>query len=358
MASFCKILPIHICKLLQKERNLFKLDLNSFKITIRQRSTVQPSIDKKSQMAELSDKSLLNPFDSLDEDKKMFLDNLTIPMKTSFNLAAYVNHSKSLQELIKLGVSLYDIENTNREAAQYYLTLEFEKNCVEHIKFLVDIGLKEKNLGKFISEYPLVFKESIDELKSRIEYFKKKKFSQKQIAKALNRSSFILSFKTKTIDHKLGQLQIEFNLPAFLLRSIVTNYPNVVALDITQFKLTRFTLHDEFGFNDEEIYNIILEQPSILEMRRDSLIERIDFVHNTIGLSHHVIALYPKLINGPLLEITQRFKYLDILNRNQFNPKKPLYVPPTALYNISDEEFCSKYAKTHIEDYKLFLKSR
>lgn len=302
----------------------------------------------------------LDPFSSISENKTdhmVYLDNLRPPMKKSFNLAAYVNHSETLQKLVRLGVSLYDIESTNTKAAQYYLTLDFDKHCANHIKFLLENGLKQKNLGRFISEFPLVFQEHIDDLQTRINYFESKGFSKKQISSILNRSALILSLKTKTIDHKLGELQLEFKLLSNVIRTTVALHPSIILVPSGQYKLINFTLSQEFGFKTREISHIIESQPCVVDILRPILVKRLDLIHNTIGLSHYLITRFPKLITEPLLDIKHRHMYLEKLKRNQYDDTKPLYVPPSALYYESDELFCRKYAKTDLDDYKLFLRS-
>jgi mTERF domain-containing protein len=299
----------------------------------------------------------LNPLSKLDTTKKEFIEDLVPPLKKSFNLASYVNSSETLQELIKLGVSLFDIENTNPKAAKQLVLLDYEKDCVPYIRFLVDHGLKEKNIGRFISEYPNIFQVPIDDLSVRIKYLSTKGFTKIQISRALNRSCHILAHDIKTLDHKLGEFQIEFQMPAKVIRDIVSKYPPVIALPNGQYKMINFTLTEEFGFKIAEVHLLLKEQPKILDILRSVLIERLDLVHNTIGLSHEAICKFPKLLTGPTIEIRHRFEYLERLKRNQFNPNKPLYVPPSCLYSLSDEKFCKIYAKTSLEDYKLFLKN-
>lgn len=300
----------------------------------------------------------LNPFAKPSADKqKAFISDLVPPLKRSFNLAAYVNTSETLQQLVKIGVSLYDIENINLEAAKHLVMLDFQRDCMPYLKFLVDNGLKPKKLGRFISEFPTIFKVPLADLETRIKYLKLKKFSKVQIASALNMSSRILAENIKSLDYKLGEFQVEFKLPARLVRSIVSKYPPVISLPEEQYKLVNFTLTQEFGFKPWEIHTILEEQPQVLDILRPVLIERLDLVHNTVALSHRTILKYPKLITGPKFDIRHRFLYLQRLKRNQFNPELPLYVPPSALYNGSDEKFCKLYAKTSVDDYKLFLQS-
>lgn len=298
----------------------------------------------------------LNPFGPVTESQKKFLDDLNPPLKRSFNLASYVNHSQTLQKLLNLGVSFFDIENTNMAAAKYLVNLDFEADCLPYIKFLLDNGLKEKNIGHFISEFPFVFQTPLDDLQARINYLESKGFEKKMIAKALNKSTHIIYHSTKTLDFKLGQLQVEFNLPADLLRSMVVQEPTIVSIPHGQYILVQFVLDKEFGFEQSEIYSILDKQPNIISIHRPVLIDRLDLVHNTLGINQAMIARYPKLITGPELDIRYRGLYLKKLKRDQYDPREPLYVPPSALYKPSDEIFCKQYAKTTLDDYFKFIK--
>lgn len=299
--------------------------------------------------------SIFSKFDVAKHDE--FLQTLRPQGKRSYNLAAYVNQSPSLQQLLRLGVSLYDIENTNYKAASRLLTLNFERDCVDHIRFLVDIGLHKRNLGRFISEYPEVFDVPIDDLQARINYLESKNFTRHQITQALNRSSCIIRYPTKTTDNKLGHLQIEFRLPAVILRRIVVKYPEVIFLPENQYKLVNFVFKEEFGFKTHEIHEILELVPETIDILRPVLLGRLELLHSQLGLGHRVIARFPKLIVGPRQDIEYRGEYLKKLKRDQYDPSKPLYVPPSALYDMSDASFCSRYAKTSVDDYKLFIKS-
>lgn len=340
--------------------NLFHKAINSVQLSraklLKSMSTEVKQEDTWLTDTDITNRARLDPFVKVTQEHNTFLEALQPPAKRSFNLAAYVNESRTLQELIKLGVSLYDVENVHNKSARLLTQLDFERDCVPYIKFLVDNGLEQKNLGRFLSEYPNIFQVHIDDLQTRINYYESKGFTKKMIALALNKSSQFIVHKTKTIDHRLGQLQITFSLPGQVVRKVVVQHPEVLSLPREQYDLTKFTLQEEFGFRPVETIRILEKEPQVLDIIRPVLIERLDLIHNTIGLGHGMIARFPRLITGPRLDIKFRSAYLAKLKRNQYNPKLPLYVPPTALYLISDEKFCSMYAKTSLEDYKLFIK--
>ncbi|KAL3280975.1 hypothetical protein HHI36_004200 [Cryptolaemus montrouzieri] len=54
------------------------------------------------------------------------LSHIATYLKPSFNFAAYVNKSETLQELLKLGVNLYKLEK-KPEIPQYILGLDLER---------------------------------------------------------------------------------------------------------------------------------------------------------------------------------------------------------------------------------------
>jgi mTERF domain-containing protein len=51
----------------------------------------------------------------------------------SFNFAAYVNNSPTLQELVKLGVDLHSLER-KKDVPEFILRLEFNRDMKEHIR--------------------------------------------------------------------------------------------------------------------------------------------------------------------------------------------------------------------------------
>ncbi|KAG9509757.1 Transcription termination factor 3, mitochondrial [Fragariocoptes setiger] len=286
-----------------------------------------------------------------------FLESLRPPMGRSFNLAAYVNHSDTLKALVALRVSLYDIEKIGMSNAQYILGLDFQKDCIKHIQFLVDNGLKPDNLGRFITENPLIFSVSLEDLEIRLNYLQSKGFTPKMIAVILNKSPLFLTMNTKTIDHKLALLKLEFGLRDDKLRHMVVRDPYCVLQPHGQYIVTKFALLEEFGFRKCEIHRILPRVPEILEIPRWALHKTFSLLHQEIGLSHEMISRFPKLFVSPRNDMQSRFRFLKKLNRHQFDPQQPLYVPPSALYELDDEEFCEKYAKTSYENYRAFLKT-
>ena len=81
------------------------------------------------------------------------------------------------------------------------------------------------------------------------------------------------------------------------------------------------------------------------------------YVHNEMGLSHELIARTPQIFNQRLKLTKTRHEYLKTLDRAQYDPTKPLFVPLRAFYELNDADFCMEYAKTSVNDFNAYLKS-
>lgn len=178
----------------------------------------------------------MSPFsENVDLD---YLDDLMPPLTNTFNLAHYINRMPTLQRLVDLGVNLYVLEQ-DREIAQYLIRLDFERDVKNHLIFLKRIGITDDELGTWITCNPLIFRETIENLKIRLEYLKSKKFTKEMVELILRRYPLFLNFSIKRIDASLGCLQREFKLTGDDVRSIVSNSPKVVHFSHIRFKVSR-----------------------------------------------------------------------------------------------------------------------
>lgn len=115
-------------------------------------------------------------------------------LKPTFNFAAYVNKSETLQELLKLGVNLYKLEK-DIDVPPFILSLKFEENIKPYVIFLYDLGLNEEDIGELITKNPFIFKEDLDDLMVRINYLKTKKFDNAMIQRIVSKNPYWLSFR-------------------------------------------------------------------------------------------------------------------------------------------------------------------
>lgn len=128
------------------------------------------------------------------EECKEDISHIAPYLKPSFNFAAYVNKSETLQELLKLGVDLHKLEK-NVEVPPFILKLRFEDDIKPYIIFLHDLGLSVDEIGQLITKNPFIFKEDLGDLQVRINYLKAKKFDDVMIQRILSKNPYWLSFR-------------------------------------------------------------------------------------------------------------------------------------------------------------------
>jgi len=129
----------------------------------------------------------------------------------SFNLAAYVNESELLSNLVLLGVDLSKVE-TNSVVADQLVKMDFNKDVEPILLFLHQVGVPDKDIGKSITKCPSILFESVDNMQVRINYLDSKKFSQDAVVRVISNQPAILITPTKEIDSQLGYLQKDFML--------------------------------------------------------------------------------------------------------------------------------------------------
>lgn len=128
------------------------------------------------------------------EECKEDIEHVAPYLRPTFNFAAYVNKSETLQQLVKLGVNLHRIEKTV-DGVPFIMKLDFEKDIKNHIQFLCDRGVDLETVAEIFSNNPLVLKEDLDDLEVRMNYLESKRFNKQMIARILSKNHFWLSFR-------------------------------------------------------------------------------------------------------------------------------------------------------------------
>ncbi|KAM3959066.1 mitochondrial transcription termination factor 3 [Aphomia sociella] len=294
-----------------------------------------------------SETALLN---STNED----LSSVSPYLPNTFNLAAYVNKSKTLQNLLHLDVNLSKIEK-KPYIAEKIMKLDFD-DIQEHLLFIKDY-VHVDNIGKFLTTNPMIFYESLEDLKVRVNYLQSKHFSNDQIERIISKNAFWLMFSTTRIDRRLGFYQNKFNLIGEEIRFLATKQPKLITYNLHHITTNTFVIKEEMGFQDHELKQLILDKPKLWMMNQRALLQRFNYIHNVMKIPHSTIVECPDIILCRNFKLKQRHLFLEKLGRAQYNPKKENYVPIIALAEGSDLEFCNKYAKCNIKDFNIFLKT-
>lgn len=284
------------------------------------------------------------------------LSTLSPALRPTFNLAAYVNESYSLQQLVKLGVELYKFDS-NPKIMETILKLDFDHDMKPYIRFVHDCGVPVEELGKFFTKNPLIFAEHMDDLITRINYLEHKKFNKEMITTIIRKHPKWLSHGTIDIDTSLGFFQQKFYLSGDNIRNVVTKLPKLITWPKKSVNLIMFSLNEEMGFNRSERKRLLLTQPKLYTMSKNHLLQRFNYIHNTMNINHDHIVLEPQVLSCRLFRIKQRHEYLKYLNRVQYNPTKPNYVSLLKLVSGNDSDFCLNIAKTSVEMFNSYLKT-
>ncbi|KAJ8876170.1 hypothetical protein PR048_024079 [Dryococelus australis] len=276
--------------------------------------------------------------------------------KPTFNFAAYINKSPSLQELVKLGVDLHKLEH-KKGVPEFILTLDFERDMKEHIRFLYDKGVPPSNLGWFLTKNPLIFKEDLDDLQVRINYLESKKFSVDMVSRVITKNPFWLSFSTDKIDSRLGHFQKNFFLTGNEVRALTIKQPRLITYSMNHIQVNTFVVKEELGFEAKEMKTLLLKQPKLWMISQRGLLERFEFVHNEMKIPHEQIVQFPRALCSRLFRIKQRHLFLHSLGRAQYNPTLENYISLGSLVDGTDAQFCENVAKTSVETLNVFLKT-
>lgn len=198
------------------------------------------------------------------------VDTPSLNLKPSFNLAAYVNKSDTLQQLVKLGVDLHRLEK-KPDLAQFVLGLDFQHQIQPYLLFLCDRGIVPEELGKYLTKNPAILKEDLDDLQVRISYLQSKKFKANEIQRIVQKNPFWLMFSTPKIDDRLGFFQRQFRLTGSETRQLAVAQPRIITYSIEHIQKAAFTVVEEMGMTKAETKELVLKLPKILTMGKTGL---------------------------------------------------------------------------------------
>lgn len=83
------------------------------------------------------------------------INHIRPTLKKSFNLAAYVNVSDTLQQLLKLNVDLSKIDKYNN-LASYIVRADFKADIEPYILFFLDNGVDIADVGDVLNRGPFL----------------------------------------------------------------------------------------------------------------------------------------------------------------------------------------------------------
>jgi hypothetical protein len=274
----------------------------------------------------------------------------------TFDLAYLINESPTLKRFIEMGVDVYRWNQPNIKA-KYILTLDFERDCIQHLVFLNELGIKNKNLAQFLSYNPWIFKETIDDLRVRINYLESKGFNSEHIQHILTRAPSLINLSTKMLDTKLNWFIKKFHLTSNETHEFVLRAPKLITLPLKDISNTYFNMNTQLGFEYLELNRIFNQYPKLFQYDYKLIELNFDFLYNEMNISRQRLMDYPPILKQSFQQLRTRCLYLKYLKRQQFDPTKPNFVSLKDLCLKTNELFCQYVTKTSIQQYLNFMKT-
>ncbi|KAG8441775.1 hypothetical protein GDO86_010813 [Hymenochirus boettgeri] len=280
-----------------------------------------------SKWTELEEVPPLSPLEEITEDEAVQID-ADLPIPQPLYTAGLCDQSETLRKLFCLvSVDLSKIEK-RRNVANFLLKLDFERDVTKILLFLKDVGLEDELLGAFLTKNPFILTEDLENLQKRVSYLALKNSARK-----------------------------ELGLSAEKTRDLIIRLPRLVTGSLEPVQENLKVCEIELGFNKNEIQHIATRIPKMLTANKKKLTETFDYVHNNMGIPHHILVKFPQIFNTKLLKIKERHQFLTYLGRAIYDPAQPNYVSLDKMVFLPDEVFCDEVAKTNVEDYEKFLKT-
>ncbi|XP_078072076.1 transcription termination factor 3, mitochondrial [Mustelus asterias] len=295
-------------------------------------------------------------FEEISEEEALQIEASPPLPPTSLTLRDYVDQSETLTKLVLLGVDLSKLEG-RPNVANMLLRLDFERDIKERLLFLKDVGVDDHLLGAFLTKNPFILSEDMENLQIRIQYLQSKKFSKEAIARMVSRAPYLLNFSVERLDNRLGFYQKELGLNVQKTRDLVTRLPRLLTGSLEPVKENLKVCRIELGFRDNEIQHMVTSVPKLLTASKKKVTRLFDYLHNTMGIPHHLMTKFPQVFNAKFLRIKDRHLFLEHLGRAQYDPTQPNYISLDKLVATPDHVFCEEIAKGTLLDFEAFQKT-
>ncbi|XP_054756723.2 transcription termination factor 3, mitochondrial-like [Lytechinus pictus] len=291
------------------------------------------------------------------ENPKILEHFADIPlMPETYALASYVDHSETLQKLVRMGVDLSKVES-RKGVATMLMKMDFDRDIKDKLSFLHHTGVPGEQLGSFVTKNPFILGEDVRNLEARVHYLHQKGFSETAISQIVCRAPYFLNFSVERIDNKLGYFQQLLSFSDSKVREIITRCPKLVTMKVSRPKENLFVLEFQCGFSKVALRSMVLKEPAMMLRGKHRLISTFDYLHNVLEIPHKTFLKSPEIFLGQVNRVKDRHKYLTLLGRNKYDPKEPGYVPLMSMFKLPDEAFCKDIARTSLGEYERFLKT-
>jgi len=293
-----------------------------------------------------------HPFDPTDPEMAK-----AIPVTHARSIAAYVNHSKVLQNLLHLEVDLLEVD-TKTKLSRHLVRLDWEKDVFPKLAWLVKgIGVDRETLGKYLTRNPFFLIQNLDDMKTRVAYLQSKKFTRKQISKIVTENRYWLNTDVKTTDARLGWLQRQFRLTGNEVRTLIVKEPRILYFGLGPLQRIVLLFNKELAFPPGAVKKMIMTDPRLFMMDYDHIVASYNYFALVMDIPNSRLVEYPVALRCSVSMIRKRHEFLKKVNKAVYDPELPGYVSLEKLLQPSDKIFAEKVAGIKAEFYDRFLKT-
>ena len=239
----------------------------------------------------------------------------------TFDLAYLINESATLKRFVNMGVDVYRW-NQPIDKGKYVLTLDFERDCLQHLAFLNELGIKNKQLAEFLTFNPWIFKESLEDLRVRIDYLSSKGFSSEDLQEICTRAPYLLNLSTKTIDTKLNWFQKKFHLSEIQSKDFVLRAPKLLTLPLKGISDTYFNMNQQLAFEHEELHQIFHVYPKLFIYDYKLIELNFDFLFNEMQMPRSSFVQYPPILKQSFSTTANTLSLLEIFETSPIRSKQ------------------------------------
>ncbi|CAF1303232.1 unnamed protein product [Rotaria sordida] len=327
-------------------------------------STTAISLNKKTETLNIPLEVLIQPDlrdlytdEDIHQSLELYINEMYPSLRPfTFDLAYLINESSTLKRFIEMGVDVYRWNQPNSKA-KYILTLNFERDCIQHLVFLNELGIKNKDLTQYLSYNPWIFKENLDDLRVRINYLENKGFNQENIRDIVIRAPFLLNLSTKMIETKLNWFIKKFHLNHNNINEFIIRSPKLLTLPLQDISNTYFNMNKFLGFEHNELQKLFHQYPKLFIYDYKLIELNFDFLYNEMNITRQRLIDYPPILKQSFQQLRTRCLYLKYLKRQQFDPTKPNFISLKDLCLKTNDLFCQYVTKTSIQHYLNFIKT-
>ncbi|GAB2230441.1 hypothetical protein Drorol1_Dr00014706 [Drosera rotundifolia] len=266
-----------------------------------------------------------------------------------------VNVSKArerLEYLLEIGIKEKDIKKI---LVRHPIILDYtvEEHLKLHVAFLVDLGIPESKVGKVIAGSPSIVSFSIENsLKPKVRYLiDEVGVTKEDLSKVIQLSPQILTQRIDTTwNDRYAFLSEELGAPRDAVVKMIVKHPQLLHYRIQEVMSPIIDFLRSIGMEDADILKILTSHTQVFSLSLERNL-RPKYLYLINELQHDVKSLtkYPSYLSLSLNQrIRPRHRFLEYLNKAPGGPF------PLGLLLPSDEFFCKKWAGTSTNQYFAF----